>query len=248
MVVIVLVALALRTPEPPPIDPSVAERGDQSAEEFEAERQAKEAERAESELVRVQMPADRPLRVFYAADSLGAGFYSTEREGGYRYRINNYLSTFGEVEEFVGTKDAEDPLFQIVTLNGAPEEPMDLAVIELGTNDAGRTDLAMFESTYRGLLDELRAKAPEVKIICAGAWGLTGSKGTDPYDKVIDQVCREYQGVYVDLSELYAEPGNIGPEGRPTWVGPADAFHPNDAGHVKIAEILTAPMIVTPAA
>lgn len=118
-----------------------------------------------------------------------------------------------------------------------PESDIDLAVIELGTNDIKKTNLRTFRETYDRVLNRIQG-SPQAKIICVGTWGFDGSTGSDPYDAAIESSCKAHGGVYVDLSRLFEDKTNIGPEGRDTWAGPADDFHPNDQGHGLIADAL----------
>ena len=48
----------------------------------------------------------------------------------------------------------------------------------------------------------------------------------------------EAGGHFADIAPLYANEAYHGPLGRPTWVGPGDWFHPNDAGHAAIAAVV----------
>jgi acyl-CoA thioesterase-1 len=253
IVVAVLVVMSLQTKAPPPSDPGLAARVAAADAKFEAERVAKEAAIAESKIVRITMPQGRPLRVFYAADSLGAGFFSTEKDGGYRYRINAELAQYGETRETVATKPADAPLFKIGTINAVPRKGIDLAVIELGTNDINSTELPEFKATYDKVLTDIQAGSPQVKIVCAGTWGFSGSNGSDPYDSVIEQTCKAHQGVYIDMTDLFEETDendkevrpNVGPANRATWAGPSDDFHPNDVGHGKIASAIIERLRIT---
>lgn len=160
------------------------------------------------------------------------------KELGYRPLVTAELGKHGPVEELRATKPADAPLFQAGNAENIPESGVDLAIIELGTNDAGRTEIEVFKQQYTALLSKIQAGSPDAHIICAGAWGYSGSLGTDPYDREIESICRERGGRYVDLTNAFMEKGNYGPEGVPTWTGLSDNFHPNDQGHRKIADLL----------
>lgn len=219
-------------------DPDIEAKAQAYEAKVQAKLQAQEEAAAEAKLVRISFPTDRALRIFYAGDSLAASFYSSVKELGWRPLVTAELGKRGPVEELRATKPADAPLFQVGNAESIPGSGVDLAIIELGTNDAGRTEIGLFKQQYAALLSKIQAGSPDAHIICVGAWGFSGSLGTDPYDKEIETVCRERGGRYVDLTNAFMEKGNYGPEGVSTWTGLSDNFHPNDQGHRKIADLI----------
>lgn len=210
------------------------QRSQDLLEKYASEQEQKEAEAEYNSRFHITMPDDEPLRIFFAADSLGAGYHASTMEQGYRWLVEDYFEQFGAVESSAGTKDADEPLFQVGNIQGVPESGIDVAVVELGTNDAERTDLVNFRSQYRELLRSIRSGSPDAAIVCVGLWGYEGVVRN--YDSIISQVCAQEGGKYVSIKRYFAQEGTIGPEGRDTWIGPADAFHPNDLGHQLIAD------------
>lgn len=227
---------ARESPEPAVAD--VAAKADAFTDQVDQELDAKAKAAAEAKLVKLAFPKDRPLRVFFAGDSLGASFYSSVRDRGYRPLMIEWLEKSGPLDVTVATKQASEALFQVGNVQGIPASGLDLAVIELGTNDAGRTELPDFKKQYEDLLAKIQRGSPKAGVICAGAWGLPGSKGTDPYDQVIKEVCEARGGKYVDLTDAFMQEGTYGPKGVKTWAGLSDNFHPNDKGHRIIAGLL----------
>jgi lysophospholipase L1-like esterase len=125
---------------------------------------------------------------------------------------------------------------------------MDLVVVQLATNDAASsrpTEPAVFATEYAGLLGRLRAGSPQATLVCLDAW-------SDPsrvnrlgvrvgvYDQLVQQSCAAVQGRFVDLSSSYADAAYHGPPGRVTARGRSDRFHPNDAGHARLAQLVLA--------
>jgi lysophospholipase L1-like esterase len=55
------------------------------------------------------------------------------------------------------------------------------------------------------------------------------------YDATIRRACAD--GAVVDVSPFFDARG---PAGRPTFLGPGDAFHPNSEGHAAIARAIEA--------
>jgi lysophospholipase L1-like esterase len=200
---------------------------------------AREQAAADAKLVHVTFPADRPLHVFLAGDSLGAGYFSSTEAKSYRALVVDYLKGHGPVEFTRATKPADAPLFQVGNVEGIPTNGIDLAILELGTNDAGRTDPAVFDQQYRALLQTIKAGSPQVQIICPSVWG-SPIPARIALNQKISKACLTDGAKYVDLMKIYAEGKTYGPAGVMTWAGPSDNFHPNDKGHQEIADALIA--------
>jgi lysophospholipase L1-like esterase len=114
-------------------------------------------------------------------------------------------------------------------------------VVEAGTNDfLFQTPRRQFADDYRALLAKVTAASPGAKLVCLTTWI---PEDTPPakipasfYDATIRRECDA--GEVADVSPIYAEPEMRGPAGRPTYLGPGDAFHPNSAGHAAIAQAI----------
>lgn len=99
-------------------------------------------------------------------------------------------------------------------------------IVEAGTNDITRTDIAAFEQGYSSLLESLTAD-PGSQLVCLGTWALP--RNASQFDAVIEDRCLERRGIFVPLSDLYQISAMRGS------VGSDDNFHPNDSGHLAIA-------------
>ena len=65
-----------------------------------------------------------------------------------------------------------------------------------------------------------------------------GDHTRDAFDAIIKDACTTQNGAFRALMPLYLNNSFHGPAGRTTFKGPADAFHPNDAGHAAIARLV----------
>ena len=114
----------------------------------------------------------------------------------------------------------------------------DLNIVELGTNDVGRTNLTDFANSYTKLISSLRSASPGAGLICLGVWQTESRAVT--YDDAIRRTCSQSDGRYIGLSDLFDSSGFRGPAGRQTFGGVSDDFHPNDVGHRAIANRIVA--------
>jgi acyl-CoA thioesterase I len=178
----------------------------------------------------------RDLKVSVVSDSLGSGRYASSPTDRYRNLLLAALQARGpvSVEEATGTGG---------TLSAAVQVPagLDLAVIEVGTDDMASTDVNGFEQVYSALLKSVRLGSPDAALVCAGTWSADGQA----FDNVIQQDCVREQGYFVSLRDLYNVPANRGPAGVAGYYGVSDDIAPNDAGHRAIAQALLQPLGIT---
>lgn len=229
---------AQRSQDPETTSNAGSPTGDELLERYKAEEKAEEKARQEARLIRLEQPEGRPLEIFLAADSLGAGYHATTLGDAYRSRVQAALESRGmNVNMTLATKPADAPLFQVTTIETVPEGDIDLAIIELGTNDAGRTEPKKFRTEYLDLIDQIRAQNPKTPILCLGVWGQPNDL-RKAIDNEIRRACLENDGRYISLASTYTRNDTWGPKGRETWIGPSDNFHPNDLGHKEIADLI----------
>jgi acyl-CoA thioesterase I len=184
----------------------------------------------------VKFPLDRPLKVLFAGDSLTAGYFSSTEGKGFSQLVVSELQKQGPVERLGGAR-AGGNLSTVGNLVSIPAG-FDLAVIELGTNDIqGKTDPAVFPGQYEDLLNKVTIASPSTALICMGTWGSAGAD-TDAYDAAIQKRCEAHGGKYIDLSSEFTQSTNRGPAGVNVWAGTSDTFHPNDAGHARLAALV----------
>ncbi|MDZ7930489.1 MAG: SGNH/GDSL hydrolase family protein [Rhodococcus sp. (in: high G+C Gram-positive bacteria)] len=182
----------------------------------------------------VVRPADGPLKALFIGDSLTAGLYASSESQGFRSQMVAALEQSGPVELSLGQRigGTVGEISEITNIGSGNQ----LAVVELGTNDFGKTDLDVFEAQYARLLDAIRATSPDAALVCAGVWQARYYGG--PFDAIIARQCAEHGGKYRVLNDLYADADNRGPAGVEAFGGVSDDFHPNDDGYGAISERL----------
>ncbi len=175
---------------------------------------------------------DGVATVLVSGDSLAGAFFATTPEQGFVSLVSGALAPVQITE----AAQAHQTLTTVAAITDVPSD-VDLAIVELGTNDVGeQTPLHDFDAQYGALLDRIRASSPEAAIVCLGTW--TGWGGD--YDRAIESACVGHSGRYVPLGSLFRDTANRGPEGRATFIGAGDDFHPNDLGHRAIADAILA--------
>ncbi|BAJ75713.1 lysophospholipase L1 [Microbacterium testaceum StLB037] len=175
---------------------------------------------------------DGVATVLVSGDSLAGAFFASTPEQGF---VNLVSDALGPVQ-ITEAAQAHQTLTTVAAITDVPSD-VDVAIIELGTNDVGeQTPLDDFDAQYGALLDRIRASSPDAAIVCLGTW--TGWGGD--YDRAIESACVDHEGRYVPLGGLFRDAANRGPEGRPTFLGTGDDFHPNDLGHRAIANAILA--------
>jgi lysophospholipase L1-like esterase len=189
-------------------------------------------------------PTAGPSRVLFVGASVTRGYYSTGVSDAYPAELDQLLIAAGRpvratVVAHPGARVAEAAVWPL-----AGDQA--IIVVHLVTNDFRRsTPLGSYRASYDRLLERLRSDSPRARLLCLGDWGPPvavndiGVPAVD-YDAVIDAACQDRGGVFVPLSQLYADPRNRGPAGRPTPFGPSDPFHPNDTGQLAIARTVLA--------
>lgn len=183
----------------------------------------------------IRWPTGRPLRVLFIGDSLTAGYGATTEGRSFKQIVLRDLERHGQVEPLQALRREGAGLtfarsFQYVPPNA------DLAVVELGTNDVGNTPAQQFARDYRRLIDRIRADG-RTQLVCLTPWRPVRTPNLDAYLSAIDAACTG-PSISVDIEPILASPYTHGPEGRDTWKGPGDDFHPNDEGHRRIADFV----------
>ncbi len=173
------------------------------------------------------------LKVSIVSDSLGTGRYASSPDTRYRGLLLAALQARGavSVEEATGTSSPGSTAVQV-------PPSLDLAVVELGTDDMASTDVNGFGQVYSALLKSIRLGSPDAALVCAGTWSADGQA----FDDIIQQDCVREQGHFVSLRDLYDVSANRGPAGVAGYYGVSDDIAPNDAGHRAIAQALLQPL------
>lgn len=105
----------------------------------------------------------------------------------------------------------------------------DTVIVGGGANDA-QADPAAFEAAVSEVLSGLRAGLPDARLIVLSPfWRAEPPESVLRMRDVLAEQAAVVDGTLVDVSGLFADGDGIG----------ADGVHPTDAGHARIAEILT---------
>lgn len=195
----------------------------------------------------VERPADAPMRVLFAGDSLTGSYFASTEAKGFRPLLVDALTKTGEIDP-VGVGVPHGRLSEVEAGTDIPSGAQ-LAIVEVGTNDFGKTKIPIFRAQYDALLDRIEKASPDAAFLCTGLWRggsevNTGIRGED-YDKAIQASCEAKGGRYVSLYPIYDNLKMRGPAGVETWIGESDTFHPNDAGHAAITKAIAAAIRVS---
>jgi lysophospholipase L1-like esterase len=188
--------------------------------------------------IHLAWPKGRALRALFVGDSLTAGYYASRRSTAFPARVAAALRVHGRVAESVAATSGITASYWA----SRPLPPADLVVLEVGTNDfsAHLTPPAAFESDYRRLAANVRARSPHAQLLCLSLWRSShyGFEGETllTYNKIIARDCKG--GAFVWISALYDAKGARQPAGQRSFLGRSDGIHPNDAGHRGIARAI----------
>lgn len=181
-------------------------------------------------------------QVMFVGASVTEGYYATENDQAYPADTVDQLDQRGArvnplVVARAGTGTADVLKWR---LQGSP----DAIVLQVATNDFGKgLSLQRYRANYGAILAGLRGIAPRARLLCLGGWrassevnaaGVTGAQ----FDAMTASECQAARGQFVSLEALFRNPANHGPEGRQTFQGPGDYFHPNNRGHEAIAGLV----------
>lgn len=180
-------------------------------------------------------------QVMFVGASVTEGYYATADDQAYPADTVAQLDRRGAdvlplVVARAGTGTADVLRWRLA---GAP----DAIVLQVATNDFGKLSLQQYRANYAAILAGLRALAPRARLLCLGGWrasnevnraGVTGAQ----FDAMTASECATARGRFVSLEGLFRNPANHGPQGRATFLGPGDWFHPNDRGHQAIANLV----------
>lgn len=195
----------------------------------------------------IRHPANRetPLRrrIWFLGDSLTAGYDASSAQ-------NTFVALFRQA--YAG--DHPSFVYHSANLYGgrisdglrqakaeASFNP-DVAVLQFGENDRPWT--TGFREAYQGLILELYRAGRHPLVAAFSVWDPSGNDSAK-MDPDIRELVAEAGGVFVDISQAAAEPAHRQAGRDVSWLNDpqhltSDSFHPNDAGHDRMAEVLLA--------
>ena len=177
-------------------------------------------------------------RVLVAGDSLAGGFFASTRDKSFvSLLVSGIDSRSASRTQLVFAsmfpRREGEPVGIRQYVPEKIEPKVDLAIIELGTNDSNRLSISEFTREYGRYLTSVRLKNPHSRIVCLGVWGRSPT-----FDEEIERECARVGGSFIDLLPVYSDSSNRGPAGTTTEEGVSDEFHPNDRGHAAIAHLI----------
>lgn len=148
-------------------------------------------------------------RVLFAGDSITVGRDAQELPKSFRELVEQKLSS-GGTNSITTIAKSGAKLKYVAERKELPSK-VDLAIVELGTNDIrGRTPAQVFKREYQAYLKKIKASSPKVKLVCLGVWHDSKSKNTQALDRIIRESCLQNGGTYIQISDIFDQPANRG--------------------------------------
>lgn len=184
----------------------------------------------------------KSLHLLFVGDSVTAGYFASTQRLAYPHLVAQALENQGR---WVNISTEARPGATVVDAQQWPVGvSSDIVVVELGTNDHGTSvPLDEFKNVYEHLLRRVRAGSARGQLVCLGGWGNAGQLNQrglriQDYDLVEQRACEGEGGRFASIGAAYDDAANHGPDNRPTFLGSADWFHPNDRGHQELANMV----------
>ncbi len=121
-----------------------------------------------------------------------------------------------------------------------------VVIVQLITNDfIDATPLLVYQQDLGALIDRVRATSPRASLLCLGAWepAYAVNRVGIPvvaYDSIERHSCAAHGGSFLSPSPIFQHTAWRGPAGRLTAFGRGDDFHPNNQGHLHLADAILA--------
>jgi len=122
----------------------------------------------------------------------------------------------------------------------------DLALVQLGENDNKDVTVEGFQQPYETLLAAIRAGNPNVRILCAGVWGVWPT-GDQTKNTMIRAACQKYGATFADLGAAFVNPANRA-LAEHLFTNAAVNWHPSDGGMAAYADAFWSALTGSPSA
>lgn len=195
-----------------------------------------------SAAVGASVSAAAPLRILFFGDSLTAG-YGLDPAQAYPARVQAKIDEAGlDAQVQVGAVSGDTSAGGLRRVDWMLRQPVDIFVLALGANDGLRgVDPAVTAANLQAILDRVRAKYPESRLVIAGM-RLPPSLGA--------AYVAEFEALYTALAEANQAaliPYLLDGVGGVVALNLPDRIHPNAEGHQLLAEnvwAVLAPLLV----
>jgi acyl-CoA thioesterase-1 len=171
--------------------------------------------------------------ILFYGDSLTAG-YGLSSEEAFPALIDQKLKKQGKNWKVInGGLSGETSAGGLARIDWMLRQPVDIFILELGGNDGLRgLPLEQTKSNLQGIIDKVKAKNPNVKIIVAGMM-VPPNMGPE--------YSEQFKSVYPDLAKKNKAtliPFLLEGVGGIENLNLADGIHPNPEGHKMVAETI----------
>jgi acyl-CoA thioesterase-1 len=171
--------------------------------------------------------------ILFYGDSLTAG-YGLSPEEAFPALIDQKLKKQGKNWKVInGGLSGETSAGGLARIDWMLRQPVDIFILELGGNDGLRgLPLEQTKSNLQGIIDKVKAKNPNVKIILAGMM-VPPNMGPE--------YSEQFKSVYPDLAKKNKAtliPFLLEGVGGIEKLNLADGIHPNPEGHKIVAETI----------
>jgi len=171
--------------------------------------------------------------ILFYGDSLTAGYGLSEEEA-FPALIDKKIKQQGKSWKVINAGlSGETTAGGLSRIDWMLRQPVDIFVLELGGNDGLRgLPLDQTKTNLQGIIDRVRAKNPNVKIIVAGMMvpPNMGPEYTEQFKSVYPDLAKKNKAVLIPF--LLEGVGGIEKLNLP------DGIHPNVEGHKLVAETL----------
>ncbi len=170
-------------------------------------------------------------RIVFFGNSLTAG-YGLDEQYSFPSRVQEKIDSAGYAYQVVNAGlSGETTAGGLNRIDWVMEQPIEVFVLELGGNDVLRGfDLSATRENLQKILDAVRAKYPEAKLVVAGmeAPPNMGQQYTDEFRQIFRQLAEAYDAALIPF--LLDGVGGIPELNLP------DRIHPNQDGQVIVAQ------------
>src|SRR5579862_2267443 len=166
-------------------------------------------------------------------DSISVGLYATQRSASFPRLLASAIH--GPLVSGYSKSGIDSPQMY-AWLRQHTLARANIVIVEIGTNDSS-ADFSRFQTDYPLMVPLIMSYNSGAILVCLGPWQ-PKTAFEETIATTIQTVCSTNGGLYVSLFALYANNAYHGPANTPTWAGPSNWFHPNNAGHRAIAQAI----------
>ncbi|MCU0358998.1 MAG: arylesterase [Cyclobacteriaceae bacterium] len=184
-------------------------------------------------LITILQGATNTKTILFYGDSLTAG-YGLSTDEAFPALIDKRLKQQGKNWKVInGGLSGETSAGGLSRIDWMLRQPVDIFILELGGNDGLRgLPLEQTKSNLQGIIDKVKAKNPNVKIVVAGMMvpPNMGPEYSEQFKTVYPELARKNKATLI--------PFLLDGVGGVEKLNLADGIHPNVEGHKLVAETI----------